>query len=39
VKQEALDHTGSRVCFGRGYGPAIRQTTVSLFLSALESNS
>jgi len=39
LKQEALDHTGSRICFGRYYGPIIRQTTVSLFLSAHENNS
>jgi len=39
LKQEALDHTGSRTCFGRGYRPVIRQTTVSLFLSAHENNS
>jgi hypothetical protein len=39
VKQEALDHTGSRTCFGRCYRPVIRQTTVSLLLSAHENNS
>jgi hypothetical protein len=39
VKQEALDHTGSRTCFGKGYRPVIRQTTISLFLSAHENNS
>jgi len=39
LKQEAVDHTGSRTCFGRCYRPVIRQTTVSLFLSAHENNS
>ena len=27
LKQEALDHTLWRICFGRGYGPVIRETT------------
>jgi hypothetical protein len=25
-KEEALDHTLWRTCFGRGYGPVVRQT-------------
>jgi hypothetical protein len=24
-KEEALDHTVWRACFGRGYGPVVRQ--------------
>lgn len=24
LKQEALDHTGSKICFGRGYRPVLR---------------
>jgi hypothetical protein len=27
LKEEALDHTVWRTCFGRGYRPVIRQTT------------
>jgi len=27
LKEEALDCTWWRICFGRGYGPLIRQTT------------
>ena len=27
MKDAALDRTVSRACFGRGYGPVIRQTT------------
>jgi hypothetical protein len=27
LKEEALDHTIWRACFGRGFGPVIRQTT------------
>jgi hypothetical protein len=27
LKEEALDHTVWRTCFGRGYGPVVRQTT------------
>ena len=27
LKEEALDHTMWRVCFGRGFGPVVRQTT------------
>jgi hypothetical protein len=27
LKEEALDYTLWRTCFGRGYGPVIRQTT------------
>jgi len=27
LKEEALDHTHWRTCFGRGYGPVVRQTT------------
>jgi hypothetical protein len=27
LKEEALDRTLQRTCFGRGYGPVIRQTT------------
>jgi len=26
LKEEALDHTHWRTCFGRGYSPVIRQT-------------
>jgi hypothetical protein len=26
LKEEALDHTLWRTCFGRGYGPVVRQT-------------
>jgi hypothetical protein len=27
LKEEALDRTAWRTCFGRGYGPIVRQTT------------
>ena len=27
LKEEALDHTMWRACFGRGFGPVVRQTT------------
>ena len=27
LKEEALDHTMWRACFGRDFGPVIRQTT------------
>ena len=27
LKEEALDHTMLRACFGRGFGPVVRQTT------------
>jgi hypothetical protein len=27
LKEEALDRTVWRACFGRGFGPAVRQTT------------
>jgi len=27
LKEEALDHTMWRACFGRGFGPVTRQTT------------
>ena len=27
LKEEALDHTLWRTCFGRGYGPFIKYTT------------
>jgi hypothetical protein len=27
LKEEALDRTLWRTCFGRGYGPVVRQTT------------
>ena len=27
LKEEALDRTLWRICFGRGYGPVARQTT------------
>jgi hypothetical protein len=27
LKEETLDHTLWRTCFGRGYGPVVRQTT------------
>jgi hypothetical protein len=27
LKEEALDHTVWRACFGRGFGPVVRQTT------------
>ena len=27
LKEESLDHTMRRACFGRGFGPIIRQTT------------
>jgi len=27
LKGEALDHTMWRACFGRGFGPVVRQTT------------
>jgi hypothetical protein len=27
LKEEALDHTLYRTCFGRGYGPVTRHTT------------
>jgi hypothetical protein len=27
LKEEALDRTVWRTCFGRGYGPVVRQTT------------
>jgi hypothetical protein len=27
LKEEALDRTHWRTCFGRGYGPVVRQTT------------
>ena len=27
LKEEALDRTMRRACFGRGYGPVVRQTT------------
>jgi hypothetical protein len=27
LEQEALDHTLWRICFGRGYGPVIGETT------------
>jgi len=27
LKEEALDHTIWRACFGRGFGPVVRQTT------------
>jgi hypothetical protein len=27
LKEAALDRTVSRICFGRGYGPVVRQTT------------
>jgi hypothetical protein len=26
LKEEALDRTLWRICFGRGYGPVVRQT-------------
>jgi hypothetical protein len=26
LKEEALDRTQCRTCFGRGYGPVVRQT-------------
>jgi hypothetical protein len=26
LKQEALDRTLRRICFGRGYGPVVRET-------------
>jgi hypothetical protein len=25
LKKETLDHTLCRICFGRGYGPVVRQ--------------
>jgi len=27
LKEEALDRTMWRACFGRGFGPVVRQTT------------
>ena len=27
LEEEALDHTMWRACFGRGFGPVVRQTT------------
>jgi hypothetical protein len=27
LKEEALDHTRWRACFGRGFGPVVRKTT------------
>jgi hypothetical protein len=27
LKEEALDRTKWRACFGRGFGPVVRQTT------------
>jgi hypothetical protein len=27
-KEEALDRTVWRICFGRGYGPVVRQTAI-----------
>jgi len=27
LKEEALDHTMWKACFGRGFGPVVRQTT------------
>jgi len=27
LKEETPDHTLRRTCFGRGYGPVVRQTT------------
>jgi hypothetical protein len=29
LKEEALDRTLCRTCFGRGYGPVIRQTVIN----------
>jgi hypothetical protein len=38
LKEEALDHTRWRICFGRGYGPVVRQTT-GIKLEIMQVNS
>jgi hypothetical protein len=41
LKEEALDRTLWRTCFGKGYGPVVRQTTewMKVYLEEIKSLS